>query len=65
MIRICLRHGVELQRHAALLARGVVLVQDPLHGSLVNGDDGGLVGSGGLLAVTGDDSAVELLQGGL
>ena len=29
MIRICLRHGVELQRHAALLARGVVLVQDP------------------------------------
>ena len=43
MIRICLRHGVELQRHAALLARGVVLVQDPLHGSLVNGDDGGTI----------------------
>ena len=47
MIRFCLRHCVDLQRHAALLAGGVVLVKDSLIHGLIDSNNGCGVGSAG------------------
>ena len=56
---------VQLQSHAALLPGSVVLVQETLVDSLIDGLDGGLVSSVGGSLVTGHQGGVELLQVGL
>ena len=57
-----LRHGVHLERCAALLAGGGILVQNAFGHTLVDGFDRNLVSSGGLLAVAGGHCDVELLD---
>ena len=56
---------VQLQGHAALLAGSIVLVQKTLDDSLVDSLNGSLVSDFGSSLVTGDQSSVVLLQGGL
>src|SRR5699024_7390261 len=58
----CLRHMVELQGEAALLAGSVILMQNLLLDRLVNGLDGSLVSAIGLIAVAFCQSRVELLE---
>ena len=56
---------VQLQRHAALLAGSVVLVQQTLDNSLIHSLDSQLVGGLGGGLVAGHHSGVKLLQSGL
>ena len=57
-----LRQLVQLQSDAALLAGGIVLMQNSLLDRLVNGLDGSLVSAIGLLTVAFCQGSVKLLQ---
>ena len=60
-----LRHGVHLQRDAALLAGRGILVQNAFGNTLIDCLNGSLVSSGGLLAVAGGHCDIKLLDRGL
>ena len=65
IFREILAQLVQLQSHAALLACSIVLVQQTLDNSLVNGLNSCLVSGLSSSLVAGNQGSVELLQNGL